>query len=275
MMLPPPLGHGRGGVLGPEPRALQVDPQHPLEVGLEHLGDRGEVFDAGDVDHHVEPSEAGHRLGHRLLHILGRGDVRPLGVGGAAGGRDLVDGGQRALVVDVDAEHLRSLGGQSVGGLTADPAGGSSHDGHLVPQTVRMPCPTSLVFGRASGSKAPLSLARPRPVPGSTCRLSPSDEEPAGLGSTGLSRRPNPPVPLVPMGAGSVLQERRQQQCCFQRGPPVGDAIAQEVLGPPDAVGDGLLVDAEHPGGPGVAAADIQERPQRCAQPAGRLRRGR
>src|SRR5207248_1976129 len=66
-----------------------------------------------------------------------------------------------------------------------------------------------------------------------------------GSAPPGCPGRPNPPVPLVPTGAGqSVLQEPRQQQCCFQRGPPVSDSIAQEVLGPVDAVSDGLLVDS-------------------------------
>ena len=67
-------------------RGVHVHPDHPLVVGLGHLGDVDALGDAGHVAEHVELAEGLRRGGHGGDALVAVGDVAGAGRDGAAGG---------------------------------------------------------------------------------------------------------------------------------------------------------------------------------------------
>ena len=134
MMLPARLAgrdlrdHAPGGGLADEKRALEVHPQHAVEVGFRQREEIGAVNDAGIVDQDVDAAE---RAAGFRDHVLGRLRIADIGVDELG----LAEGARRRLAgfgIDVGDGDARALGDVAPGNRVADAVRPAGHDRDLV-----------------------------------------------------------------------------------------------------------------------------------------------
>ena len=130
--------HLLGGELGGEEDAAQVDVEHLVEVVRGGGEDRGARFDAGVVDHHVQPAVFGHGGIHQALQVVELANIGLNAEAAAAIGADLplqLFGGLGVgAVVD---HHLGAEFGQILDDGFADTAIATGDDGDLALQKGR------------------------------------------------------------------------------------------------------------------------------------------
>ena len=121
----------RGGLRAQE-RALQVDPQHPVEVLFGQVEELGGVDDAGVVDEDVDATEVRDGV---VDQRFARGPVADVGLlveRIAAGGRDRLHDGTAADFVDVGDDDARTGLGEGAGAGRADALRCAGHDGDAI-----------------------------------------------------------------------------------------------------------------------------------------------
>jgi hypothetical protein len=112
--------------------ALQVDPQHGIEIGLADLQEVGGLDDAGVVDQDVEATERRERPIDQALCLAGIADVgldelHPTAVCPDRLGRALA-----AFGIDVADDHGSGFGGEGLDAGMADAVRTAGHDHHLI-----------------------------------------------------------------------------------------------------------------------------------------------
>src|SRR5262249_39673469 len=117
-----------GGGLADEERALEVHPQHAVEIGLRQVEEIGAMDDAGIVDQDVEIAERAAGFGDHVLGVAGVADVGGHEAGlGPRARRRLPGGG-----VDVGEGDARTLGDVAAGDREPDAVRGAGDDRDLV-----------------------------------------------------------------------------------------------------------------------------------------------
>ena len=124
--------HLLGGDLGAEERALEVDRQHAVVLGLGRVEDRRARLDARVVDHDVETSEGADGGGDEPLEVLVLADVGVDADRLVAEGDDLLlEVLGRLLVRHVVDDDVGPGRGETERHRLADAAVASGDDGHL------------------------------------------------------------------------------------------------------------------------------------------------
>jgi hypothetical protein len=114
--------------LADEKRALEVHPQHAVEIGFRQVEEIGAVDDTGVVDQNVEIAERAAGVGDRVLGV-----VRVADVGGDEAGaletarRDFAGGG-----VDVGEGDPRALGDVAPGDREPNAVRGAGDDRNFI-----------------------------------------------------------------------------------------------------------------------------------------------
>jgi len=118
----------RGG-LADEERALEVHPQHAVEIGLRQVEEIGAMDDAGIVDQNVEIAERAAGFGDHVLGVAGVADVggHETGLLAQRARRGLAGGG-----VDVGDGDAGTLGDVAAGDCEPDAVRGAGDDRDLV-----------------------------------------------------------------------------------------------------------------------------------------------
>src|SRR5205807_4570918 len=122
-------------------RALEMNPDHGVEVGLVHLHQRLVTDDAGVVDEDVDLAEGIHRRLHDLPGAIELDHGVEAGYRGPTGrldllahldGRALLGGLAREAGAHVVDHHLGSLAREAQGDLPPDAPSGTGHDGNTI-----------------------------------------------------------------------------------------------------------------------------------------------
>ena len=120
--------HAPRGGLADEERALEVHPQHAVEIGFRELEEIGAVDDAGIVDHNVEIAERAAGFGDHVLGVVRIADVGGDEAGAAERARRGLAGGR----VDIGDGDARTLGDVAPGDRQPDAVRAAGDDRDLV-----------------------------------------------------------------------------------------------------------------------------------------------
>jgi hypothetical protein len=107
---------------GGQERAVEVDRQQLLPVGIGEIDQRADDLDAGVGDEDVDAAVALRRRGDAGLDLVLAGDVHRDRQRLAAGGLDLLGDGGRRLEIEVGDHRDRALGGEPPGDSPAETA---------------------------------------------------------------------------------------------------------------------------------------------------------
>src|SRR5712691_475100 len=134
--------HHRDDVLHGQERALEVDGEHAVPVGLGDLDDAAELGDADIVVDHVDAAVAVPAGSDHGGDLVGLGDVGAMRGRGAAFGLNDAGGLRGSRRIDIDTKHARALAGEGHRRrLAVAPArpdrSGAHHDRHFALEPIR------------------------------------------------------------------------------------------------------------------------------------------